>query len=217
MGRKKKNTVDKKIKLNNKQDINIGYSGIVNITVTDEKNKPVAQSKHKNNGSKNLFKFLADCLCGNAVSAINQKPSKIVLLTTTEAITDANVLEEELNRGKTTDTKLIAATRLIAAYGRNIPDEVVETDETKKMLTAYTATLHFRIPYAYITNTEVYGLALYPADTTDVSSAEQLHTNWSAYYIFKNEDNITRPLEISSEKNYNLIVDWVLTVGNNKK
>ena len=74
-----------------KQDtISVGYSGKVKVTVVDDR-KVVSRKVGHNAGGQPLFKFLAQCLCGNYENAKTSQPLKIKLFynkTETETVAE---------------------------------------------------------------------------------------------------------------------------------
>lgn len=59
----------------------IGYSGKINVKVTN-RGKTVYNNTFHNNGGTKLFKFLCECLAGQYGTAETQRPMKIRLFNT---------------------------------------------------------------------------------------------------------------------------------------
>lgn len=205
MGRKKKKQQPVK-----QQTSSIGYTG--NITVSVQAgNKIISKKTYHNNGSKALFKFLATCIRGDYATADSMRPFAIKLFKVVEGQTPQNIrdyLDKEgwsYDRGQFIDSKLILASNEIS-YNKTA---TINDDST-----GVSATLHFKIPYAYIFENEIYMACIYGKNSHD-------DINWSAYYLLTNAEKKGEtdqkkwtPLTINQTKNYNLLIDWTMSISN---
>jgi len=196
-----------------KNNINIGYAGTVSISVVDGNNNTIITKKHHNEGSKRLFKYICECLAANTSVIATNQPTKVCLIDILNN-TPVGDIKNSFNEGNAGySSQFRAITNPIAIYGPIIPDKV--ECNAASQLTPHKATLHFRIPYTYITGTEFCGLVLLPASKEDTNN---LTTDWYAYYLLTQielDSEVWTPIPISGQQNYNLIIDWELSVANN--
>lgn len=202
MGRKKKKQQPVK-----QQTSSIGYTG--NITVSVQAgNKIISKKTYHNNGSKALFKFLATCIRGDYATADSMRPFSIKLFKVVEGQNPQDIrdyLDGEgwKKEGSFKSDKIQLASNEIS-YNKTA---TINNDEVS-------ATLHFRIPYAYIFENKIYMACVYGKNSHD-------DINWSAYYLLTNAETkgetgqeIWTPLTISQTKNYNLLIDWTMSISN---
>ena len=154
------------------------YTG--NVTVSIVKNKTIIKTYHgHNSGSKELFHFFAYALAGKYKIAESLRPLRIMLFE------------------KTTDKPEGQA---VSNYiGINVPTTVEATTDN----TSYKATLHFLIPYTYITGNKVDIYKLYPLNSADALAIFDAEAAGQAIDL----SNINKA-------KYSLIVDWELLVSN---
>ena len=193
-----------------------GYIGTVTISIKDNKNNTIITKKHHNTGSINIFKYISDCLAGEYKTAQNSQPTKIGLLSVKGNDLPSSI-RAVLNNGEIAlvDSKLeLATSGLISAYGK-ITSDMGDESYGSTMLTPYITTLHFRIPYSFITKNRINGVMLFPTKATVGNYT--LANSWSAYYLFttgSGDNEEWSVLELSNQQNYNLIIDWELSISN---
>ena len=201
--------------------INIGYTGTVTISICDNKNNIISTKKHHNEGSANLFKYFCYCIAGDYKGAASIQPRKVVLISRKNATVSIATVKNLFNSGSSegvTEAITISSSGAIDTYGTIIPEEVTTAGtSTSTMLRPWKAILHFRIPYAYITSNTIAGLILFPENTAKVDLTN-ITKDWQAYYLLTKEGNSGEEwaeLSINSGQNYNLIIDWELSISNN--
>ena len=200
-----------------KQDtISIGYSGKVKVTVVDDR-KVVSRKVGHNAGGQPLFKFLAQCLCGNYENAKTSQPLKIKLFynkTETETVAEATKNIQDWVKSEGDFTNITSASNFIFVNGPSTPEEIKITDENGNLVAknGYKAILHFRVPFAFVTQDEVNQICLYAQD-------ENNDKKYSAYYLFKDikDEKKLAPIKVNNQQvSYNLIIEWELSIANVK-
>ena len=190
-----------------KQDtISVGYSGKVTVTVVDDR-KVVSRKVGHNAGGQPLFQFLAQCLCGNYENTKPLQPLKIKLFynkatDTTAAITNINNWV-----GSDSNTSIEEASNFIFVNAAGATEEIVDEEGNKN---GYKAILHFRVPFAFVTQNEVNQICLYAQSEND-------DKKYSAYYLFKDSKNKEKlaPIKVNNQQaSYNLIIEWELSIAN---
>ena len=196
-----------------KQDtVSVGYSGKVIVTVVDDR-KVVSRKIGHNAGGQPLFQFLAQCLCGNYENTKPLQPLKIKLFYNnakdkTAAIT--NIQNWVKSEGDF--TSVASASNFIFVNGPSTPEEIKITDENGNLVAknGCKAILHFRVPFAFVTQNEVNQICLYAQSEND-------DKKYSAYYLFKDSANEKKlaPIEVNNQQaSYNLIIEWELSIAN---
>ena len=200
-----------------KQDtISVGYSGKVKVTVVDDR-KVVSRKVGHNAGGQPLFKFLAQCLCGNYENAKTSQPLKIKLFynkTETETVAEATKNIQDWVKSEGDFTNITSASNFIFVNGPSTPEEIKITDENGNLVAknGYKAILHFRVPFAFVTQDEVNQICLYAQD-------ENNDKKYSAYYLFKDikDEKKLAPIKVNNQQvSYNLIIEWELSIANVK-
>lgn len=194
-----------------KQDtISVGYSGKVKVTVVDDR-KVVSRKVGHNAGGQPLFLFLAQCLCGNYENAEQSQPLKIKLFYNEAEDVDsaANNIEAWASSGSSSNEKVTSASNFIFV---NAPSATEEIKDEKGNKNGYKAILHFRVPFSFVTHTEINQICLYAQNEINP-------TKYSAYYLFTddtNEKNLA-PIKVNNQQaSYNLIIEWELSIANVK-
>jgi len=171
----------------------IGYSGQVKVTAMRGK-KAIRTATFHNEGTINLFKFLCYCLAGEYNVAYNLRPQKIQLF-----FNQAGTYTEDLNNLKERSGKIQLNTD--AVVKKYEPKSPGETDTNK-----YTVTLHFRIPYAFLTGDEVNHAILYNA-----------YDEPCAHFSFTDEETgALINILTGANQDYTLVIEWKMIVGNQK-
>lgn len=214
----KKQTIKNKeenTELVKKQDtISVGYSGKVKVTVVDDR-KVVSRKVGHNAGGQPLFKFLAQCLCGNYENAKTSQPLKIKLFynkTETETVAEATKNIQDWVKSEGDFTNITSASNFIFVNGPSTPEEIKITDENGNLVAknGYKAILHFRVPFAFVTQNEVNQICLY-------AQSENEDKKYSAYYLFKDSEDEEKlaPIKVNNQQaSYNLIIEWELSIAN---
>ena len=193
-----------------KQDtVSVGYSGKVIVTVVDDR-KVVSRKIGHNAGGQPLFQFLAQCLCGNYENTKPLQPLKIKLFYNnakdkTAAIT--NIQNWVKSEGDF--TSVASASNFIFV---NAPGATEEIADEKGNKNGCKAILHFRVPFSFVTRTEINQICLYAQNAND-------DKKYSAYYLFtdsKNKEKLA-PIKVNNQQaSYNLIIEWELSISNVK-
>ena len=214
----KKQTIKNKeenTELVKKQDtISVGYSGKVKVTVVDDR-KVVSRKVGHNAGGQPLFKFLAQCLCGNYENAKTSQPLKIKLFynkTETETVAEATKNIQDWVKSEGDFTNITSASNFIFVNGPSTPEDIKITDENGNLVAknGYKAILHFRVPFAFVTQNEVNQICLYAQNEND-------DKKYSAYYLFTDSTDAEKlaPIEVNNQQaSYNLIIEWELSIAN---
>jgi len=71
------NTEINELKTLNNQSVN--YKGIVKVSIVNGQNKTISTNTYYNNGTNNLFNFIANCIAGNYINHEKYRPCKIAL------------------------------------------------------------------------------------------------------------------------------------------
>lgn len=195
MGRKKKNT-QKTVVTSTQQ---IGYQGSINLNIANGK-RTLLTKKYHNSGRYKLFKFLANCLAGNFAEPL--RPVKVRLYYLPNATLDEHdpefIAADEFNF-ETQNNKLIAASPFIVYDATPVIDE---TNENNVKIT-----LHYSIPFAYISKEKIHIIALYSSNSSGTNEA-------SAYYVLKDNDGWD-PLDLTDiVGDYSIIFNWELAISN---
>jgi hypothetical protein len=176
----------------------VGYSGSVKISVKAGKTTISSKTIH-NNGTVNLFKFLASCLKGEFEK--NRLPCRIRLFRS-----DDNNIESASD-----DTKWkFDEAHAVSPYVYMTSSAVVydNLDESKAQ-TKYV----FRVPYGQISG-KINKLALYAASTTSASDDRY------AYIGLTKTNNESKQIEWDElevkedSKKYALEIEWTLEIKN---
>ena len=197
-----------------KQDtISVGYSGKVTVTVVDDR-KVVSRKVGHNAGGQPLFLFLAQCLCGNYKNTEPLQPLKIKLFynkaeTKTAATTNINNWV-----GSDSNTSIEEASNFIFVNAPSATEEIKITDENGNLVAknGYKTILHFRVPFAFVTQNKVNQICLYAQTEND-------DKKYSAYYLFKDskDEKKLAPIKVNNQQaSYNLIIEWELSISNVK-
>ena len=70
--------------------------------------------------------------------------------------------------------------------------------------------MHFRVPFAFVTQNEVNQICLYAQNEND-------DKKYSAYYLFTDSTDAEKlaPIEVNNQQaSYNLIIEWELSIAN---
>ena len=192
-----------------KQDtISVGYSGKVTVTVVDDR-KVVSRKVGHNAGGQPLFQFLAQCLCGNYENTKPLQPLKIRLFY--NKATDTTAATTNINNWVSSDsnTSIEEASNFIFVNG---PSATEEIEDKKGNKNGYKAIMHFRVPFSFVTRTEINQICLYAQNENDPKI-------YSAYYLFtdsKNKEKLA-PIKVNNQQaSYNLIIEWELSISNVK-
>jgi hypothetical protein len=200
--RKNKNSRDKTT-----TSATISYRGDVEITI--QKNyKNIYSKTYHNAGRLPMFKFIANCLCGQYASVEELRP-KFIRLYTYEGAEDG----QEVNPNEIVwdSTKMVAVSEMSIYNGTPLP-------ETSEIKTEATASFSFLIPFSRIyKDAEVYVIALFSQKSYQDDSDGP-----SAYFILtrKNEsgnnvwDNLIDNIGNIKSNDYTVSVQWKLTIGN---
>lgn len=149
-----------------KKIANIGYRGKVTVSV-QAGNKIISKKEYHNTGSLLLFNFLCNCIKGDVMAAENQRPTTIKLFTVnTTTLTPAAAREYLNGVGGYQDTgdDFINIDPASVFVSSNKPAVVPGGNERN------TVTLHFRIPYAFITKNTINMVGLYRRNPTGDSN-----------------------------------------------
>lgn len=180
----------------------IAYEGNIKIALFDG-DYEMDRRYCKNHGTVNLFKYLAECLCGNSMSSASAeayKPCKLVLF-------NKRVGEEV---GKFEKEYWTADERV------SLPmyfDGAVYRDDIKDrsgVVVGQLARFHFRVPFLYLENgAEIYKLGLYPKDIQYCSALNL--GNICAYHMLTKTSGTSvtwDPIKIpTSGGNFTIVVD----------
>ena len=177
----------------------IGYEGNVKICIKAGKKTLLSKTIH-NNGTTNLFRFLANCLKGDFRS--DMLPCRIRLF-------NRSYTNNEDDPAKA-DTWKFNEDYGICPY-IYIATSAVTYDTSKG--TAQTKYV-FRIPYSQITETEIYKLALYSKKTSNSDTDKYAYIGLTDYDD-ETKQYIWKPLILSTDsKKYALEIEWTLEVKN---
>ena len=197
-----------------KQDtISVGYSGKVKVTVVDDR-KVVSRNVGHNAGGQPLFQFLAQCLCGNYENTKPLQPLKIKLFynnATNEKDAITNIQNWVKPEGNF--TSVVSASNFIFVNAPGATEEIADEEGNKN---GYKAILHFRVPFSFVTHTEINQICLYAQNESD-------DKNYSAYYLFTTDKvdsagtKKLAPIKVNNQQtSYNLIIEWELSISNVK-
>ena len=193
-----------------KQDtISVGYSGKVKVTVVDDR-KVVSRKVGHNAGGQPLFRFLAQCLCGNYENAKALQPLKIKLFhNKTETVAEATKNIQNWVKSEGDFTNITSASNFIFVNATGATEEIKDEEGNKN---GYKAILHFRVPFSFVTKNEVNQICLYAQSEND-------DKKYSAYYLFKDskDEKKLAPIKVNNQQaSYNLIIEWELSIANVK-
>lgn len=171
-----------------KSQLPIDYSGKVTLKVKSGK-KVLKEISLHNNGGPALWKYFVDCLYGDYALAESARPAKIRLFWT-------GYSEGTAAPG----TPITSADNSASSFISMTNEPTVGENSL---------TLHFVIPYSFITKGYVDQICLYGISETDV-------TNYSAYIFVTNAGQSTlAPLAINKAiSNLSIILDWELIINN---
>ena len=197
-----------------KQDtISVGYSGKVTVTVVDDR-KVVSRKVGHNAGGQPLFQFLAQCLCGNYENTKPLQPLKIRLFY--NKATDTTAATTNINNwvGSDSNTSIEEASNFIFVNAPSATEEIKITDKQGNLIAknGYKAILHFRVPFSFVTRTEINQICLYAQNESDPK-------RYSAYYLFTDSTDVEKlaPIKVNNQQaSYNLIIEWELSISNVK-
>ena len=196
-----------------KQDtISVGYSGKVTVTVVDDR-KVVSRKVGHNAGGQPLFQFLAQCLCGNYENTKPLQPLKIKLFynnATNENDAITNIQNWVKSEGDF--TSVVSASNFIFVNAPGATKEIKITDKQGNLVAknGYKAILHFRVPFSFVTRTEINQICLYAQNESDPKI-------YSAYYLFTDSTDVEKlaPIKVNNQQaSYNLIIEWELSISN---
>ena len=96
-------------------------------------------------------------------------------------------------------------------YDRAVKLKITDENGNLVAKNGYKAILHFRVPFAFVTQNEVNQICLYAQNEND-------DKKYSAYYLFKDsKDEKLAPIEVNNQQvSYNLIIEWELSIANVK-
>ena len=192
-----------------KQDtISVGYSGKVTVTVVDDR-KVVSRKVGHNAGGQPLFLFLAQCLCGNYKNTKPLQPLKIKLFYNKAETKTAATRNIEAWVSSDSNTSIEEASNFIFV---NAPSATEEIEDEKGNKNGYKAILHFRVPFSFVTRTEINQICLYAQNESDPKI-------YSAYYLFTDSTDVEKlaPIKVNNQQaSYNLIIEWELNIANAK-
>ena len=197
-----------------KQDtVSVGYSGKVIVTVVDDR-KVVSRKVGHNAGGQPLFQFLAQCLCGNYENTKPLQPLKIRLFY--NKATDTTAATTNINNwvGSDSNTSIEEASNFIFVNAPSATEEIKITDKQGNLVAknGYKAILHFRVPFSFVTRTEINQICLYAQNENDPKK-------YSAYYLFTDSTDVEKlaPIKVNNQQaSYNLIIEWELSISNVK-
>jgi len=216
MGRKKKvQTPEPTTESVNVEGIQtIGYQGTVEVGIKHG-NRLITSKKYSNHGREPLFRFLANCLGGNITESL--RPTKIRLFIYKDA--EEGKQEQDLIKPTAIDApngwanhirELPAISPFITYNTTPTVDSIVTKSQNENEITGYEVTLHFSIPFAYISGAKIYAMGLYPTNVTNNADA-------SAYFLYTQEKDRTKwepyPLETASG-DYTFVISWKLSISN---
>lgn len=189
----------------------IGYTGTI-ITSVRYGDKTIYKSKHKNEGTRKLFDFLARCACGLYAEADPLRPQFIGLFNAGNA---GETIPSDFDPiAALTDENNVLYNAGVIYKETPIPAPVSGNT------TGMNITLEFMIPFTQLdVNKDINLCALYPsAITADGSAIDEP----VAYFIVRDSDhpesfgNLLPDNATSLTANkYNLFVQWVMTFDNN--
>ena len=185
----------------------IGYQGTIEVSIKHG-NRTIVNKKYHNNGLEPLFRFLANCLGGNITESL--RPTKLRLFIYEDA---------EKSENPTTDDTVIKPSEFTWTS-----DHVTKLTSISPFITynttpflqkegeSYTVTLHFSIPFAYITDNKVYAMGLYPNNITNNIDA-------SAYFLYteltQDKQLIWKPLDLTTASgDFTFVISWKLSISN---
>ena len=182
----------------------LNYSGTLKVSIAHGK-KIIQTRTYKNQGTAKLFEFFCLCLAGQYDAAKNLRPMKLKLFNEQyENLPDpANISVNNPASNIITVNKPSTITK----------DTSVPIGTSGRDYNGYSLTLHYLIPFSYITETSVDQACLYSSDPAN-------NDDFLAYYLFEDENHQRLdPITINSENKltYNLIVEWTLMIENQKK
>ena len=175
------------MKISGTANLPILYNGNATISIKNG-NTTIAKYKAHNNGGPALFSYLLLCLAGEYAMAEPARPLKIKLF----------------------DTGL-------AGMPPVLPEITPETSASNFLsmtsapsLTENSLTLHFVVPFSFITKPAVDSICLYGVGESDV-------TRYSAFFYIVDDSGSIAPIEINKAMtNLSLILDWTLSFNNAK-
>ena len=193
--------MDKKITFTD----SILYHGNINISIVNSKGKVISTKSFHNAGTKQLAKFLCYCLAGNYGASDKLRPFKIGLFNNNAG----TPIESESGQLKPQVPIYISINKVA-----NVSSIV---DQSINDISNYKTTLHFLIPYSYITGTDkINQICLYNKETAMPTGVNPDYKNYCASFLLTREDT---PGSLSWDyidpsiggTSYNLILDWELT------
>lgn len=190
-----------------KQDtISVGYSGKVKVTVVDDR-KVVSRKVGHNAGGQPLFQFLAQCLCGNYENAEQSQPLKIRLFYNKAETKTAATVNIKNWVGSASNTSIEEASNFIFVNAPGATEEIEDENGNKN---GYKSILHFRVPFSFVTYSEINQICLYAQNEIDPKK-------YSAYYLFTDstDEETLAPIKVNNQQaSYNLIIEWELSIAN---
>lgn len=192
-----------------KQDtISVGYSGKVIVTIVDDR-KVVSRNVGHNAGGQPLFQFLAQCLCGNYENAEQSQPLKIRLFYNKAETKTAATVNIKNWVGSASNTSIEEASNFIFVNAPSATEEIEDENGNKN---GYKSILHFRVPFSFVTYSEINQICLYAQNEIDPKK-------YSAYYLFTDstDEETLAPIKVNNQQaSYNLIIEWELSIANVK-
>ena len=217
MPNQENNMVEQKSSL----DACVRYSGEVKVTTMLGK-QVISSKTYKNHGTKNLFTFFANCLWGTSFSLADYKPCKVVLFAgDNEEIDDGAFIYKGSNFSESKALSLpMIFDKTPTGVGSVGPSDIV--DEKTHEVTGKEVTLHFRIPYLYMTNNGVIcKLGLFPKNIRypeNITTRSDNYGSMLAYFPLLN--SVENPTDFAgitipdSGDNFTVVVDWTLKIIN---
>lgn len=182
------------------------YTGVVTLSqyIGSEK---VLITKIHNEGTNQLFNYLADCLIGNYEAAKANRPAKIMLLKV-----PSNDTED--------DTEITAASPFI--YIRTLPEKVIVEDP--EGLTYPAVRYSFIVSQEVISNKDFNAIGLFLERSTDITQYAA-RIDLKASELFAAEDSDAAALSngasfreaINSATFLTLVLDWEIYITNSSR
>lgn len=196
----------------------IAYSGNVTVKVVDKKGKQIGKTKKfKNSGRWPLFQFFTTCLAGDFNNAEPLRPKYIDLFHADESggavpqITDGTD-SPKMSAYANEDNR---RTLVTYAFNSTPKPETTKTGVSNNQLGSSKITYSFLIPFSHIDNKDdINMVCMYNKENITAFN----YSEPSAFFFITEEDGENKKLgsllEGSSKNNYNLIIEWVLTIKN---
>jgi len=203
----------------------IGYQGHVTVSI-QHGNRTIMTKTYHNSGMPNLFKFLAMALAGDNTN--NLRPVKIKMFKypgatwdttdggqTAKGFSWTKAWTNTSDKSPTKKLKPVQVSPFVLYDTAPIVTKVENTFNTTGGNTElteddyhYETTLHFRIPFSYISDTTIHLIGLYPNNATDNQR------DVSAYYLFADDGTWDPLLLDDASGNYSIIIKWTMILTN---